>query len=178
MLWAFQGISFLFLKKKKKKHIPITAFRLYHLSNLYLIYVCKKVFIAIVLRSQRLLAGRAWISLDILQPGTVYYSSATGTQYLPWNTFCDSTLLIAPMCDLGKRLPSLNCIFNSVQISIRLFLIHRNEHCLGQLKGWQFTVPALPRVTSVSAVKTHSRMNASQVPEDQDRQRVKEARER
>lgn len=38
-------------------------------------------------------------------------------------------------------------------------------------------MPALPLVTSVSAVKTHSRMNASQVPEDQDRQRVKETRE-
>ena len=48
----------------------------------------------------------------------------------------------------------------SHKIPIRPFLIHVNEHCLRQLKGWQVTVPDLPTVTSVSVVKTHSHMYA------------------
>lgn len=160
-LLPFQGIFFLFpLKHTSKNQSSLITFKMvYQISILY--NSVERVFIVIVLRSQRFQVSLAWNSLDLFQPGSFYYSPAVGIQCLPQSTFCDRTFLIAWMCDLVRQLPSPIAASYFSQNNNQAFLIQFNECCLRELKGWQVTVPTLPLVTSVSSAKTHSGRHAS-----------------
>lgn len=156
---------------------PITFKLVYQISISY--KSAKKVFIAFVLRSQRFLAEVSGLKFTWFIPARhilsqlCHWDTVPALKHLLWLDFSDR---LNVRFEQTAALAELHLI--SLKIPIRLFLLHFNEHCLRELKGWQVTVPALPLVTSVSSVKTHSRRYASQVPEDKGRRGAKERRGR